>query len=156
MFFQMSLLRTTFLTASKLWQVGDSERKIRAFFVPFILSEGNFFNICVLSQCILYWILFQNIHTFNYQKTLLHTLSCLFSKSLKALSLSLSKTGLLCRNPLKFTVKQKPWCNYAACSKEFMDMFVCLFSSSSFFEHTKFTLFYILNFILINDNLIKI
>ena len=133
MFFQMSLLRTTFLTASKLWQVGDSERKIRAFFVPFILSEGNFFNICVLSQCILYWILFQNIHTFNYQKTLLHTLSCLFSKSLKALSLSLSKTGLPCRNPLKLTVKQKPWCNYAACSKEFMDMFVCLFSSSFFF-----------------------
>ena len=24
------------------------------FFVPFILSEGNFFNICVLSECIVY------------------------------------------------------------------------------------------------------
>ena len=58
----------------KLWWVGARERKKRAFFVPFILSEGNFFNICVLSQCIVYWIHFQNIHTFTYQKTSLHTL----------------------------------------------------------------------------------
>ena len=43
----------------------------RAFFVPFILSEGNFFNICVLPRCIVYWIQFQNIDTFIYQKTLL-------------------------------------------------------------------------------------
>ena len=28
------------------------------FFVPFILSEGNFFNICVLSECIVCWIHF--------------------------------------------------------------------------------------------------
>ena len=28
---------------------------------------NTFFNICVLSQCILYWIHFQNIHTFKYQ-----------------------------------------------------------------------------------------
>ena len=45
-----------------------------AFFVPFIFSEGNFFNICVLSWCIVYWIHFQNIYTFTYHKTLLHTL----------------------------------------------------------------------------------
>ena len=32
-----------------------SLRKKRVFFVPFILSEGRFlFNICVLSQCIVY------------------------------------------------------------------------------------------------------
>ena len=47
-----------------------------------------FFNICVLSQCIVYWIHFKNIHTFTYQKTLLHTL--LFLKSSKALSVSLN------------------------------------------------------------------
>ena len=35
----------------KLWWTGARERKKRAFFVPFILSEGNFFNIYVLSQC---------------------------------------------------------------------------------------------------------
>ena len=69
------------------------------FFVPFILPEGNFFKICVLSQCIVYWTYFQNIHTFTYQKH--HTLNiniiyfihccCLFLKSSKAFSASLSK-----------------------------------------------------------------
>ena len=38
----------------KLWWVGACERKKRANFVPFVLSEGNFFNIYVLSQCIVY------------------------------------------------------------------------------------------------------
>ena len=44
------------------------------FFGPPILSEGNFFNICVLSQCKVHLIHFLSIHTFTYQKTLLHTL----------------------------------------------------------------------------------
>ena len=30
----------------------SARKKMRAFFVPLILSEGIFFNICVLSQCI--------------------------------------------------------------------------------------------------------
>ena len=67
---------------------------MRAFFVPFILSEGNFFSIFDLSQCILYWIHFQNIHTFTYQKTLLHTLFYLFLKSSKAFS-GLRSSGLI-------------------------------------------------------------
>ena len=79
----------------KLWWVGARERKKRAFFVPFILSEGNFFNICVLSQCKVYWIHFQNIHTFTYQITLLHTIFCLFLKSLKAFIVSLSFLGTM-------------------------------------------------------------
>ena len=66
------------------------EKRI-AFFVPFIFSEGNFFNICVLLQCIVYWIHFQNIHTFTYQNTLLHKMLCLFLKSSKTFSVSLSK-----------------------------------------------------------------
>ena len=41
---------------AKLWWVGPSKRKKRAFFVTFISFEGNFFNICVLSQYIVYWI----------------------------------------------------------------------------------------------------
>ena len=56
-------------------------------FVPF-LSEGNFFEICVLSQCILnivYWIHFQNMHTFTYQKALLYTLLLLASKIIESL-----------------------------------------------------------------------
>ena len=52
----------------KLWWNGARERKKRAFSVPLILSEGKFFNICVLSQCIVYWIPFQNIQSFTYQK----------------------------------------------------------------------------------------
>ena len=32
----------------KLCGVGARKRKKRALFVPFILSEGSFFNICVL------------------------------------------------------------------------------------------------------------
>ena len=36
----------------KLWCVGAHERKKRAFLVPFILPEGIFFKISVLSQCI--------------------------------------------------------------------------------------------------------
>ena len=51
--------------------------------------QRKFFNICVFSWCLLYWIHFQNIHTFTYQKTLLHTLFCLFSKSPKAFNVSL-------------------------------------------------------------------
>ena len=50
-----------------------------------------FFNICVSSQCMMYWINFQNIYTFIYQKPLLSALFCLFLKSSKALSVSLRK-----------------------------------------------------------------
>ena len=74
-----------------MWWVGAHGRKKRTFFVTFISPEENFFNICVLSQCIVFWIHFQNIYSFTYQKSLLHTLSCLFLKSLKAFSVSLSR-----------------------------------------------------------------
>ena len=57
----------------------------RALFVSFILSEGNFFNICVLAQCIAYWIHFQNMHTFTYQKILLHALLLLVFKMVEDL-----------------------------------------------------------------------
>ena len=65
--------------------VGARERKNRAFFIPFILSEDNFFKICVLSQCIVYSIHFENIHAFTYQKTLLHTLLLLVSEIAESL-----------------------------------------------------------------------
>ena len=42
-------------------------------------------NIYFLSQCIVYWIHFQNIHSFTYQKTLLHTLLLLIFKNAKCL-----------------------------------------------------------------------
>ena len=78
----------------KLWWVEAHERKKQAFFVLFILSEGNFCYICVLSQCIVYWIHFQNIYTSTSQKTLLHALFCLFLRLLKAFSVSLRSIPL--------------------------------------------------------------
>ena len=66
---------------------GACERKKSALFLTFILSEGNFLNICILSQCIVYWINFQNINIyiyiyipFQYQKKLLHALCLLVFK----------------------------------------------------------------------------
>ena len=47
----------------KLWLVGARQRQKRSF-VTFILSEENFFNICVLHPCKVFWINFQSIYTF--------------------------------------------------------------------------------------------
>ena len=74
-----------------LWWVGAWEKKKGGPFLPFILSQGNFFNIVVLSQCIVYWLYFQNVHTFTYQKTLFHTLLLLVFKIVKASRVSLKK-----------------------------------------------------------------
>ena len=54
-------------------------------YLSFCLKQ-IFFNILALSQCIVYWIYFQNIHTFSYQKTLLHTLFCFIFKIVEAFS----------------------------------------------------------------------
>ena len=72
------------------------ERKESAFSATFILPDVNLFNICVLSQCIVYWINFQNIYAFTYQKTLLHALlkpSKTFSASLGGIQLLRSYLG---------------------------------------------------------------
>ena len=93
----------------KLWWFVARERKKRAFYVPFILSKGNFFNICVLSRCIVYWIHFQNIHTFIYKKTLLHASLLLVFKIIESLQciLKLQISRLLqARNFLKFKLLQ--------------------------------------------------
>ena len=93
----------------KLWWVGARERKKRAFFLPFILSKGNFRNIFVLSQCIVYWICFQNIHTLTYEKTLFHTLLLLAFKTVESLPCILKHTKNL------FLIKKSGrnfwWCN---------------------------------------------
>ena len=84
----------------KLWWVGARKGKKRVIFVPFVLSEGNLFNIYILSQCMVYWIHFQNIHTFAYQNTLLYTLLLMLLKSSKAFSvyLRLKAVNLFSRN----------------------------------------------------------
>ena len=61
----------------KLWWVGACESKKKEFSIPFILSEGNFFNICVFFRCIVYWIHFQNnIHACFYKSKNIN--SCTF------------------------------------------------------------------------------
>ena len=50
-------------------------KKEDIFFVQFILSEGNFFNISVLSQCVCSALnTIPECATFTYQKILVHTL----------------------------------------------------------------------------------
>ena len=88
----------------KLWWVGALKRKKGAFFVPFILFEGNFFKICILSQYIVYWIHFQNIHTFTNQKTLLLKLLLLGFKIIKSLQRILNVQ----LSPSYFPVHQPP------------------------------------------------
>ena len=59
----------------------SSRLKKEGIFCIAYFVRKKFFNICVLSQCILYWIHFQNMHTFTYQKILLNSFFCLFLKS---------------------------------------------------------------------------
>ena len=77
---------------SKIVMSWSSRKKKSGFFVTFIFSEGDFFNIWVLSQCIVYWISFQNIYTFTYPKKkknyFIH-FCYLFLKSSKVFSVSL-------------------------------------------------------------------
>ena len=80
-----------YLLKVKLWWVGARERKKRKLFGPLILSEGNFCNICVLSQYIVHWIHFQNIKTFTYWKPLLYPLLLLVFKIVKRLQCILNK-----------------------------------------------------------------
>ena len=70
----------------KLCWVGARERRKRATFVLHTLWEGNYVNIFVSSQCLAYWIHFQNIHTFVYQKALLHILLLLVLKIVESLN----------------------------------------------------------------------
>ena len=55
-------------------------KKQKTIFVPFILSERIFFNICVLSQCIVYWIHFQDMPYFVIPKNIT---SCTFVPAFK-------------------------------------------------------------------------
>ena len=85
----------------KLSWVEARDRKTRALFATLIFSAKTFFKICVISHSMGYCINFQNIHSFTYQKTLLHTLFCLFLKSSKAFSVSLKLNSHL---PKKFVL----------------------------------------------------
>ena len=65
----------------KLWWA--RERKKKAFLYRLFCPKKIFLTF-VLSRCIVYLISLQNINTFTYQKTLLHTFFCFSKKSPKA------------------------------------------------------------------------
>ena len=110
----------------KRWWVGVRERKKRAFFVPFNFSEGDFFNICVLSQCIVHWIHFQNIYSFTCQKPLLHTLLLLVFEIVESLKCILKyvakREHVICSNKcrcewkfISWSIKQEVDCDLSVC-----------------------------------------
>ena len=68
----------------------SSRKKKRAFFVPFILSEGNLFKICILSQCIVYGMHFLIHMLLHIEKHYFIHFCCLFLKLSKAFSVYLS------------------------------------------------------------------
>ena len=59
------------------------EKKECLFFVTFLLYRENVFNICVLSQCRVHLIKFQNRYTFTYE--LLYTLLMIVFKIIESL-----------------------------------------------------------------------
>ena len=65
---------------SKTVMSWSSRKKKRGHFCTGYFFRRKFFNIFVLSHCILYLIHFQNIDTFTYQKALLHALLLLVFK----------------------------------------------------------------------------
>ena len=52
-------------------------------FLDLLFCPKGICNICGPAQCIVYWIRFQNIYTFTYQRTLLHTVFLLVIKIVK-------------------------------------------------------------------------
>ena len=74
----------------KLWWVGACERKKESIFCNVYFFRKKFLNIWRLSQCIVYLICFQNIHTFTYQKTLFHILLLLVFKIVESFQCILS------------------------------------------------------------------
>ena len=64
------------------------KKKVGIVCTVFFFTQRKFFLTFVFY---LYWIYFQNIHTFTYQKTLLYKLFCLFLKFVKSLQCILKK-----------------------------------------------------------------
>ena len=73
------------------------KKKSRHFFHSlFCLKVYGFLNMYVLSQCVVYQMHCQNIHTFTCQKKLLHTY-CMFLKLPKDFSVSLRMEIIILR-----------------------------------------------------------
>ena len=87
----------------KLWWVEVRERKKSAFCDPFILPEGIFFNICILSQCIEYWTLLDSLY-YYYLLIILFLSPLSLLLLLLLLILSLLSSSLLLPYIIIFTI----------------------------------------------------
>ena len=65
------------------WTLWKKKKSI--FCIVNFVRRNFFFNICVVSQCIVSWIHFRNIHTFTNMKALLRTLVLLVFKTVQSL-----------------------------------------------------------------------
>ena len=86
--------RETVLVTKLIWELQikrkavmswSSRKKKEDVFCTVYLVRRNFFNIYVLSQCIVYWIHFHNIHTFTYKKNITSYTSLLAFKIVESL-----------------------------------------------------------------------
>ena len=77
---------------SKPMRSWSSWKTKKGIFCNVYFVRRNFFNIYVLSQCIVYWINFQNTYTFTYQKTVFYTLLLFAFKIVKYLQCILKQT----------------------------------------------------------------
>ena len=77
----------------KLWQIGVRERKKRAFFVPLILSKGNFLTFAFYLKCVEYT--FRKYILLHIKKYYFIHFCRLFLKPWKTFSVSFSKHFLL-------------------------------------------------------------
>ena len=105
----------------KLWWVGGSSRKKKEgiFCTVCFVRRKFFLTFLLTSQFIVYWIHFQNIHihTFTYQKTLLHTLLLFIFKISKSLQCILNYWELLMLNVI---------CEVSSKYEEVSSKYLCL------------------------------
>ena len=86
------------------WSLRKKKRGHFLYRFSFVQKE-IFFNVCVLSQLVVNWMHFQNIHSFTYQERLLDTL-CMILKLSRVFSVSLSSSNNIIKT-LSIKVKNK-------------------------------------------------
>ena len=77
----LQLIQESQIKSKTVMSWSSQNKKEFIFYIVYFVWK----EIFVLSQRIVYWIHFQNIHTLTYHKTLFHTLLLLVSKIVKSL-----------------------------------------------------------------------
>ena len=104
--FVLQLIQEFGIKSKTLMSWSSRKKKEGIFCTRLFCAKESFFNICVLSQCVVYWINFQNIYTFNYQNTLLHTLVFESVESLQCILKSCNIRSVM-KKPTYFKYSEK-------------------------------------------------